>query len=227
MVIGELTSGPPPVELVKPKPQITESAGISANPVLKTEPIVDAETILPHYAQYRDLFAPPCLEELTEKLTGSQGKAFFIVHPFYLVNTWSQSYIEDAFQGRINDKQMVNFFQRMKETIPKLIEAGVPVIVLQELEQRGTYQLEDEKQIKIQYEQFCRYLQQISDKIDPKSLFIMYTERGGPNPLKGKSEEKTGWLEVIGDRMESLKKAGLVTGIVAGREFKPSDGGPR
>ena len=170
------------------------------------------------------MFSPACLDELQVKLNASQEKAFFIVHPFYLESIWYKGHLTDAVQGKVEDTQLTDFFQRLKSTLPKLIRKGVPVIILQEMAYLGDNRLEDEANIKTQYEGLCEHLSQISDGVDPKSIFVMYTERGGPLPLKGKGEEKTEWLEVIKDRMEALKKAGLATGIVSGREFKPSEG---
>lgn len=224
MDTGEPIPGAMPNEATKQEPQSMGNAPAEIDPASKIEPLINNETKLPHYAQYRDVFAPPCLEELTDKLATSQGKAFFVVHPFYLENTWYRDHLKEVVQGNVDDKQLTEFVQRMKKALPKLIEKGVPVVVLQELKYLRENHLEEEGMIKSQYEEFCDYLRQISDEIDPKSLFIMYTERGGPFPLRGKSEESENWKGVIRNRMEVLKGVGLKTGIVAGREFKPSEG---
>lgn len=224
MDTGEPIPGAASNEAIKQEPDAEGNIGVETNLVPKTEPLLNNETELPHYVQYRDVFSSACLEELADKLATSQGKALFVVHPFYLENTWYVNHLKEVVQGNVDDKQLTEFVQRMKETLPRLIEKGVPVIVLQELEYLGDNHLEEEERIKSQYEAFCSYLRQISDEINPNSLFIMYTERGGPYPLRSKNKESKSWMEVIKHRMEVLKSAGLKIGIVAGREFKPSEG---
>ena len=180
------------------------------------------KALTPHHSQYRDVFSPSCLAELQAKLNLSQGKAFFITHPFYLENTWYDGHFKDAVQGRISDKPLTTFLQKLKGTVPKLIEHGMPIILLQETVFLGENRLEDNERIKAQFNQLCQYLGQLS--IDPQSLFVIYTEREGPLPLKSETEEEDGWQTIITRRMNDLKGAGLTIGIVAGREFESSEG---
>lgn len=176
------------------------------------------------YPQYRDIFAPNCIKELENKLTASRGKAFFIVHPFYLESQYDETHLSELLNGVSEDKRLERFIQKLKTTLPELLKSGIPIIFLQEIssDSEDAY-LENETVIKKAHTKLAAYLQKVGG-FNLQQFFVLYTNRGGPQPLKAATEKENTTQEVIQSRINTLKKAGLETGIVAGRDFKPSEG---
>ncbi|MEI6462336.1 MAG: hypothetical protein WCO33_01545 [bacterium] len=182
---------------------------------------------IPTYPELRDAFSPECLQELSEKLAKSNGKAFFLVHPYYLVFQEDISGAEELYSPESYQARKVaqkRFYKELSVTLPKLIHANIPLIILQEIGDTVGFSSEDFATIHMEYRDLIINMKDLSEDIEPQDYSVIYTERNGPLMIRSIEERSLSNTEIVEKRLTLLKSVGLKMGLVAGMNFEPTEG---
>lgn len=172
----------------------------------------------------QDVFHPARLNILKEQLVESQGRALFVVHPFFEVGAYQgdqKKYMDTLLNDPKSDT--AQFWKKLGGLLEKMDANNIPIIVLQEVPYLGDLTMSSTSDIEETHAHFTRYLSAVSE-VDPARIHLAYTERGGPHPLRTEEESGLSEKDFVKNRMSMLKDIGIKTAYVAGMLFKPGEG---